>query len=331
MKKCKKGVVWKDSVSRYYNNGLVNILKLGNSIENETYKIDDYYKFTIYEPKKREIVSTKFKDRVFQRSLTDNYLYDEITNSFIYDNGACQIGKGTDYAMDRLSCHMQRYFRKYGLDGFVLKIDMKDYFGSTPHCVAKATLRYNVNDKWTLSHTDKIIDSFDQGKDPDIGMGLGSQITQLTQLAVLDKLDHYIKEELKVKYYIRYMDDLVLIHHDQGYLKECLIKIRANVEALGLRLNAKKTQIFLLKQGINFLGFKFKLTENGKVIRLLCKENIKIRKRKLRKYKSLVYNGKMTRDKANECYESWKAHAGKGNSYNLLKRMDEYYSNLWEE
>ena len=90
MKKCKKGVMWKDSVSRYYNNGLVSILKLANSLEDNSYKIDKYYEFTIYEPKRREIVSTRFKDRIFQRSLTDNYLYNKITNRFIYDNGACQ-------------------------------------------------------------------------------------------------------------------------------------------------------------------------------------------------------------------------------------------------
>lgn len=323
--------MWKDSVSRYYNNGLVSILKLANSLEDNSYKIDKYYEFTIYEPKKREIVSTRFKDRVFQRSLTDNYLYNKITNRFIYDNGACQIDKGTDYSMDRLNCHMQRYFRQHGLDGYVLKVDMKDYFGSTSHDVAKTALRYSVEDEWVLSHTDKIINSFNQGKNPNIGMGLGSQITQLIQLAVLDKLDHYIKEELKIKYFVRYMDDLVLIHNDKEYLKKCLYEITINIESLGLKLNAKKTQIFPLKQGINFLGFKFKLTDAGKVIRLLLKENIKIRKRKLRKYKSLVDEGKMTREKADECYKAWKAHANKGNSYNLLKRMDEYYANLWKE
>ncbi len=103
------------------------------------------------------------------------------------------------------------------------------------------------------------------------------------------------------------------------------------IEALGLSLNIKKTQIFPLKQGINFLGFKFKLTETGKVLRLLSKENIKKRKRKLRKFKKLVDESKMTKEKADECYESWKAHAKKGNSYKLLQRMDEYYKNLWEE
>ena len=331
MKKCKRGVMWKNSVARFNNNGLVNILKLSNGLEDDTYKIDKYYEFTIYEPKKREIVSTKFKDRVFQRSLTDNYLYDEITNSFIYDNCACQLGKGTDFAMDRLNCHMQRFYRKHGLNGYVLKCDIKDYFGSTSHKLAKKSIRYNVADEWVLSHTDTIISSFNQGENPNVGMGLGSQITQLTQLLVLDKLDHFIKEKLGIKQYLRYMDDFLLIHHDKEYLKECLKEIKTKVEEIGLQLNIKKTQIFPVKQGINFLGFKFKLTETGKVIRLLDKSNVKKRKRKLRKYKKLVDEGKMTREKVDECYESWKAHARKGNTYNLLKRMDSYYENLWKE
>lgn len=127
------------------------------------------------------------------------------------------------------------------------------------------------------------------------------------------------------------MDDFLIIHHDKEYLKECLIEINAKVKELGLRLNAKKTQVFPLKQGINFLGFKFRLTETGKVIRLLSKQNIKKRKRKLRKFKKLVDEGRVTKAKSDECYESWKAHARKGNSYNLLKRMDRYYENLWKE
>jgi hypothetical protein len=127
------------------------------------------------------------------------------------------------------------------------------------------------------------------------------------------------------------MDDMILIHQDKEYLKKCLWEISVKFKEIGLKLNAKKTQIFPLKQGINFLGFKFKLTETGKIIRLLSKNNVKKRKRKIRKHKKLFDKGEMTREKADECYESWKAHAEKGNSYNLLKRMDEYYKKVWEE
>ena len=330
MTKCRKGVMWKDSVARYSNNGLANILKLCNSLEDGSYEIDDYYEFTIYEPKEREIASNKFKDRVFQRSFCDNYLYPTLTKSFIYDNAACQIKKGTDMARDRLAHHMQEFFKKYGLCGFVLSMDIKKYFDSTPHTTAKKATRKNVKDGWAFEQVEKIIDSHSLEDNPGVGLGLGSQPNQLIQLTVPNDIDHYIKEKLQIKPYIRYMDDMILIHHDKEYLKECLEEIRIKFEKIGLKLNTKKTQIIPLRQGINFLGFKFKLTKTGKIIKILSKKNVKKRKRKIRKHKKLVDEGKMTREKADSCYESWKAHAEKGNSYSLIQRMDIYYKKVME-
>lgn len=328
MNKCKKGVTWKDSVSRYVNNGLVSVLKLQKSLEQENYKIDEYYNFTIHEPKKREIVSTKFKDRVFQRSLCDNYLYHQVVKGFIYDSGACQINKGTSFARDRLKVLMRRYYRKNGNEGYVLKCDFKNYFGSTTHATAKNALQKVVKDEWALEQTYSIVDSYDDGNQT--GLGLGSQITQLVQLLVLSDLDHHIKEKLGIKHYVRYMDDLILIHQDKEYLHRCLREIQQISSNLGLLLNNKKTQLFKLSQGINFLGFKFNLSASGAVYCILLKENIKKRKRKLRKYKNLVLQGKMTKGKADECYESWKAHAENGDSYNLISKMNINYKELWE-
>lgn len=116
---------------------------------------------------------------------------------------------------------------------------------------------------------------------------------------------------------------------DKEYLKYCLVEINEQVKDMGLTLNAKKTQIHKLEQGINFLGFKFVLTDTGKVLKLISKENIKKRKRKLRKYKKLVSEGRMTKEKADECYIAWKAHVKKGDSYLLLQKMDKYYEELW--
>lgn len=330
MHKCKRNVMWKDSVSGFVKNGLVNCYKLRFQLLKNKYRIDKYSVFTIYEPKKREIVSTRMKDRVFQRSLCDNYLYDAITRSFIYDNCACQLNKGTTFARDRLKCHMQRFYRKHGFEGFVLKCDLSNYFGSTPHSVARETIIERTGDEWVNYHTNKIINSFNQGDDPDVGMGLGSQITQLTQLAVLDKMDHMIKERLGVKQYIRYMDDFILIHHDKEYLMYCLEEIRGTIVSLGLTLSVKKTQIFPLKQGIKFLGFSFYLTETGKVIKKLTRENVAHEKRKLRRLKKLVDNGVMTKENVDECYMSWKAHAKQGNTHNLIISMDKFYKNLWK-
>lgn len=330
MHKCKKNVMWKDSVAGYVKNGLINCYKLNEQLLDETYKIDKYSIFTVHEPKEREIVSTRIKDRVFQKSLCNNYVYDEITKSFIYDNCACQVNKGTDFARDRLCSHMQRYYRKHGENGFVLTCDIQNYFGDTLHSVAKEAARKRIKDDWAYTHITKIIDSFNHGEDPEKGLGLGSEPNQLTQLAVLDDLDHLIKEELKIKQYVRYMDDIILIHPDKEYLKYCLKEIDAFISGIELKLSCKKTQIFPLKQGIKFLGFTFYLTNTGKVVRILSKENIKQEKRKLRKMKKLVDEGTLTKTHVDKCYTAWKAHAKKGNTYNLLKSMDRFYNNLWE-
>lgn len=331
MYKCKRNVMWKSSVSGYVKNGLTNCLKLQQQLYDGSYKIDKYNVFLVHEPKTREIVSTRIKDRVFQRSLCDNYLYAAMTRTFIYDNCACQINKGVDFAMNRLNCHIQRFYRSNGIDGWVLKCDIKSYFGSTRHDVAKAAVAKRVDNEWVYCHVCDIINSFDQGEAHDVGMGLGSQITQLTQLAVLDDLDHYIKERLRIKRYIRYMDDFILIHEDKDHLLYCLNEINKQTSSLGLKLSAKKTQIFPLSQGINFLGFKFHLTSNGKVIRRLSRRNINKEKRKLRKLKNLADRGVMTREHVNECYGSWKAHAKRGNTHKLILAMDSYYKNLWKE
>ncbi len=331
MHKCKRNVMWKDSVSGYVKNGLVNTYKLRKQLIDGTYKIDKYSIFTIYEPKKREIVSTKMKDRVFQRSMCDNYLYDEITNSFIYDNHACQTDKGTSRARSRLVRHMQQYFKEYGLDGWVKQCDLTNFFGSTRHDIARDAVSYRVENKWVTNKSHDIINSFNHGEDPNVGMGLGSQVTQLTQLAVLDKLDHIIKEDLHIKYYIRYNDDFILIHHDKEYLKYCFEVIHLHINSLGLKISPNKTRLYQLNQGIKFLGFKFHLTETGKVIKKLLKENITHEKRKLKKLKKLVDEGKLTKANVDECYTSWKAHAKQGNTHNLILSMDQFYKNLWKE
>jgi hypothetical protein len=327
MYKCKRGVSWKDSVSRYVNNGLSSITKLQHCLESNTYRIDKYYEFVIHEPKTRNIISTKFKDRVFQRSLCDNYLYHEITKSFIYDNGACQINKGTDFTRNRLKTHLHRYYRKHGAEGYVLKCDFKNYFGSTRHNIAKQALAKVVKDTWALDCCYDIIDTYNTGDAT--GLGLGSQITQLVELLVLNDLDHYIKEKLKIKCYVRYMDDLVLIHKDKRYLKECLTRIDRIADGLELSLNTSKTGIFKLSQGINFLGFKYSISGTGRVYSTVLKDNIKKRKRKLRKYSKTYAKGNMTLKQINDGYESWKNHVNKGNSYNTVRRMDVYYNQLY--
>ena len=329
MHECKKNVMWKTSVAGYVKNGLVNCYKLHNQLMDDTYKIDKYSYFTITEPKVRDIVSTRMKDRVFQRSLCDNYLYEKMTKGLIYDNAACQIGGGTDFSMDRLTRHMQKYFKEYGVEGYVLQCDIKGFFGNTRHSVAKDVVNKRVDDEWVKGHVFKVIESYGTKEHPNMGMGLGSQVTQLVQLAILDDLDHYIKEELGIKLYSRYMDDFILVHHDKEYLKYCRAQIEKKLAVIHLRLNVKKTQLFPLRHGIKYLGFIFYITDTGKVIKKLQRENVTDQRKKLRKLKGLVDQGILTKEHVNKIYESWQSHAKKGNTYTLRRNMDQYYKSLW--
>lgn len=325
MMNCKKGVIWKDSTAHFVLNGLVEILKLEQSLQDGTYKERPGKQFTVYEPKKREILSISFRDRVYQRSLNDNRVYPAMVKSFIYDNCACQSGKGTDFAMDRLNAHLQRFFRKHGTEGWVLQCDIKGYYPNMPHEVAEKKFRKHLDD-WTYREVIKILNGFDG----DIGYNPGSQLIQIAGISVLDDMDHFIKETLRIRYYLRYMDDFILISHDRKCLEKCLCEIREYLSARGFELN-EKTALYRLGRGIKFLGFRFLLTDTGKVIRLINSEKVKRERRKLRKLVKLAKAGKITKKKVDQCYEAWKAHAKRGNTWKLLQRMDRFYAELWKE
>ncbi len=344
MNVCKTSVMWKDSVAGWVKNGIINCAKLEEQLNNGTYKIDEYSRFTIYEPKKRDIVSTRFKDRVFQRSLCDNYLTEQITKSFIYDNGACLAGKGTEFSRGRLVAHIQKFYRKHGRNGYVLKCDVTNFFGSTPHSVVKEKMRKLCDDDWAYSEVCRIVDSFSTDDSPGVGMGLGSQATQLCQLAVLNEVDHGIKECKRIKHYVRYMDDFILIHESKDALKDCLQYIQTELDKMGLRLSAKKTQIFPITQPIHFLGYSFRLTDTGKVVKKVLPKKVSHERHKLKRMKNLVNEGKLTRDKVDRCFESWLAHATaepsdrrKGtpflcrtDDYYTVENMKRFYKSLWE-
>lgn len=325
LKKSKRNVAWKDSVASYAGNGLRNTYKLRRELLEGSYQISEYQRFKIHEPKERGIVATRIRDRQLQRSLCDNVLYDALTRGFIRDNVACQRGRGVDDALDRMETHLHRYFRKHGADGWVLKCDIHHYFAETPHEVAKAAICKRVHDKQAAQRACEIVDSFGG----DRGIGLGSQVSQLVELAVLDDMDHRIKEQLRVKHYIRYMDDFVLIHEDRAFLEHCLKLIREELAAIGLQLNAK-TQIHPLRQGVKFLNWRFILTDTGKVVRRMSSKSIRKERRKLAKLKNLADDPRspVTYKDLELNFQSFRANAERGDTHGIVLQMSHFYNDL---
>lgn len=326
LKKSCKNVRWKASVTGYEANALKNTYELRRELLSETYRISPYRIFTIHEPKERRIVATRIRDRQFQRSLCDNSFYEEITKSFIYDNGACLKNKGIDFCLNRMKIYLHRYYRRYGPEGWVLKCDIRKYFDSTRHDVAKAAVRKRVKDEQTAQAVCDIIDSFAGDK----GIGLGSQVSQLVQLAVLDDMDHLVKERLHIKFYVRYMDDFVLVHPDKDHLKHCLAVIREHLAGLGLELN-KKTSIYPLQQGIKMLKWRFVLTDTGKVLMLPDKKKVAKIRRKMKRLYALELAGKVEPGSTDESFRSSIEHLKKGNSYRMIANLEKFYKELKEK
>lgn len=327
MYKCTKNVLWKDSVASFYLNGIEETLRLEKQLKEGTYKARAPKKFTITHPKRREIVSIAFRDRVYQRSLNDNVIYPTMTRSFVHENMACQKGKGTSAAEDKLDEYLRRFYRKNGLQGYILQCDIKGYYPNMKHEIAEETFRKRLHpDIYDMA--EKILrDQYEGAK----GYNPGSQMIQIAGISALDSMDHMIKEKLHAKMYIRYMDDFLIIHEDRKRLEEHKRAIEEYLRTKGFKLNEKKTKIYPIADGIKFLGFTHRLTGTGKVLRLIDPKNVKQERKKLRRMVALAKNGKLRKEKVDECFGAWKAHAEKGNSYKLINRMNQYYLGLWKE
>ena len=324
MMKCKRGVMWKDSVANFVLNGIPEVAKLSDELTNGTYKERNHKYFTIRYPKEREIMSISFRDRVFQRSLNDVAIYPTMSKSFIYDNCACQKGKGSDFARERMKCHMQRYYRKYGATGYVLKIDIRKYYDSMRHDVVKQMFRERLPDN-IYERAASILDGFPG----DVGFNPGSQIIQIAGISLLDGVDHYIKERMRVKHYMRYMDDMVLIGNDHRQMQDWLNEITVKINELGLEIHPKKTKIVTLRNGFMWLGYRYRLTGTGKVVMEADPDRLKATRRKYYRLVQKAKRGEISREKVDQSYQCWRACASKGNGYMMLRNMDRYYCGLW--
>lgn len=327
MMKCKKGVLWKDSVAGFYLRAGEKLMHLSEQLQNGTYKAKPPVHFMVTSPKPREIASIAFRDRIYQRSLNDNVVYPVMVKSFIYDNFACQKGKGTDAARERLIKFLRQYYHKYKNDGYFYQFDIKGYYPNMDHEMTEKAFQKKL-DPWTFNRVKHILREQYEGTK---GYNPGSQLVQIAGITVLDGMDHFIKEQLHVKYYIRYMDDFILIHSDKAFLEYAKEEITNYLSNLKFEVNQKKTKIFPVKNGIDFLGFKFTLTKTGKVLMQIRPENVKRERKKLYRLVRKSQRGELPRSSVDESYKAWRTHASKGNNYKLIQRMDIYYKSLWTE
>ncbi len=222
-----------------------NLLKLKKSVENDCVDVGKYHYFKIFDPKERMICAASFDERVLHHAIM-NVCHQYFDRNLIADTYATRIGKGIYKALDKTFREIHNY-------RYVAKLDFRKYFDSISHDILKRKLKTLFKDNKLLNILYEIIDSYSttEGR----GIPIGNLTSQYFANFYLSGMDHYIKEVLKVRFYVRYMDDMLLMSDELSELKLYVSCIKSFAE-YNLCLTLKPVVINVCVKGISFLGYK---------------------------------------------------------------------------
>ena len=242
----------------------------------------------------------------------------------IYDSYANRKGKGTHKAILRY----QQWCRK---SAYVLKCDVRKFFPSIDHEILKALLYKKIGCKDTISLIDKIIDNSNPQEEHDLyfpgddlfepyrrkrGLPIGNLTSQWFGNYYLNPMDHFIKENLQCKYYIRYVDDFVVLHDDKGFLSEVKDKIETFLHQYRLILHPRKSRVHKTEEGIGFLGHRVFPDH-----RLVKKESVRRFRKRTRKRLKSLQKGEISVKEFNIGVRSWFVHAAFSDTWFLRKKI----------
>ena len=308
-KKAFRGKKFKRTTMPFYFNLENEILDIQRSLNEGSYQALPYKVFKIYEPKERNICCAEFKDRVVHHAIM-NVLEPVFERRLIGDTYACRVGKGTYKALKK----SQGLLRKYN---YYLKADIKKYFESIDHHLLKILMRKIFKDKRLISLLDVIISRQPPYTETGKGLPIGNLTSQHLANVYLGELDLFIKHELKVKAYIRYMDDFILFSNDKKELNVFLKKIRDFLfESLQLELKEKAVRISPVSEGLAFLGYR---VFRG-LIRLQRAKLVRFR-RNIIKLEEKRIQDKIREEDLINSVRSVIAHVSHGNTRNLRNKV----------
>lgn len=313
-KKAAKGKKEKPAVLLFFHKLEDNLYQLQYELETQSYRPGNYRTSQIYDPKPRMISAAPFRDRVVHHALM-NVIGPLMERSFIFDSYANRVGKGTHKAIRRY----QNFLKQYE---FVLKCDIKNFFPSVDHEILKALIRKRIACNETLWLIDRIIDNSNPQKkswdhfsgdtlftrvERRVGLPIGNLTSQFFANYYLNPLDHFIKETLRCKAYVRYVDDFVLFHHSKFQLWEWKKRITIFLQTFRLKLQPKRCHVYPAKTGNRFLGQVVFPTH-----RRLVSANVRKFKKRLRKWEIQPPANLQQR------LASWVGHARQANTFSLL-------------
>jgi RNA-directed DNA polymerase len=270
-----------------------NIYDLAKTIYKRQYAPKPCIAFIINQPVMREIFAADFSDRIIHH-LIYRCIYPIIDRKLINDTYSCRVGKGTLYGINRAKSFIRSCSQDYNLDAYVLKVDIEAYFMNMRHAIvyekvlgllpkgrqsflgiSRDTLLYLLRQTifnevvencrvkgsksdWVGLPSSKSLYNYPS----DTGLPIGNLTSQVFGNVYLNDFDHYVKKKLKIKYYGRYVDDMLFVHEDKKYLESLLPILQEQVSLAGLRLHPNKIFLKQIAEGIPFLGQIIKAHRN---------------------------------------------------------------------
>jgi len=318
-RKAKRGKSKKDYVINFELYLQRNLKQLQEDLINKSYAPCSLKKFIIRDPKTRIIHSSIFIDRIVHHAII-NIIEPIYEKMFIYDSFASRKNKGTHNAVIRFKTFINKVssngslirqpYNNNSIKGFVLKADIKHYFDSIDHKLLINIIKKKITDEDFIYLIKKVIGNFITENEK--GLPLGNYTSQFFANVYLNELDYYIKHVLKAKYYIRYVDDFVILHKNKKrleYFKSCIENF---LPCLKIKLHPDKTKIYALRNGITFLGYRVFYHYT-----ILRKRNIKYFDKKFNELIGLYICGEISKEQLENKLNGWFGYAKFGDTFNF--------------
>ncbi len=313
--KARRGKTLKLYVIEFEQHLKLNLVRLRKELLLQTYKPKPLETFIIRDPKTRKISKSDFRDRVVHHALC-NVIEPLFEKKFIFDNYANRIGKGAFKAIERFDYFKRKVSKNNKRIAYVLKAGIKHYFDMVDHAVLMSVIKRTIKDERTLWLIEIILlnhNTTEQGK----GMPLGNLTSQFLANVYLNELDQFIKHTLNAKYYVRYVDDFVILDGSEELLEKYRIRLDYFLKKkLLLELHPDKSKIIKLHSGILFLGFRIFYYH-----KLIRKKNIRKFHGKLKEMKRLYEKNLIEREKVIERFEGWLAYISHANTYKYKRSI----------
>ena len=348
----RKASGWKASTQRFEINLLSEVTSLLHDVRAGEYKPSKGKSFVLNEQGRLRLIrALEPRDMILEHALCDNILNPTLQPYIIHDNGASMVGKGISFTRRRFEQHLHKFYRQYGRDGYILKIDFRKFFDNINHdallnefakhipqeiidIYLKPILQSNAvdvtgfEDKYTMDNIYNALEHYMAGGKSEgeailhKSLAIGAPISQIAGIYLPHRIDSWCKTVKGCKFYHAYMDDRIIIHHDKQFLRQILAEITQIAETLGIHINSRKTQIIKLTRPFVFLKTRYILTDTGKLIKKIPKDVVKRQRRKMRKLARLASEGTISLKDFQTQYRSWRGDKKRYNAYNTLCRLD---------